>query len=191
MRVSCDVLHGLKRRGLDEMERIDQGGGFSVLDGAALVVGAAIASVHVLGIRRVDLAGPGWIMIVLTFCWIAMTAAGPFLYLARRFIRKLPGYPKIGDRLWALLGLPWLGAALLQSATPGSEPRHNPLFSATLIVGLGVVCLVALIVVWSSWVLVPPEQAAKVEAAPWTNRLGLILSIAWPIQCGLGMVVLS
>ena len=41
------------------MERIDQGGGFSVLDGAALVVGAAIASVHVLGIRRVDLVRPG------------------------------------------------------------------------------------------------------------------------------------
>ena len=104
---------------------------------------------------------------------------------------ELPDYPKIGDRLWALLGLPWLGAALLQSATPGTEPRHNPLFSATLIVGLGVVCLIALIVVWSTWVLVSPEQAAKVEAAPWTNRLGLILSIAWPIQCGLGMVVLS
>ena len=44
---------------------MDQGGGFSVLDGAALVGGAAIASIHVLGIRRADLAGPGWIMIAL------------------------------------------------------------------------------------------------------------------------------
>ena len=66
-----------------------------------------------------------------------MTAAGPFLYLARRFVRRLPNYPKIGDRLWACLGLPWLVTALLQSATPGTEPRHNPLFSATLIVGSG------------------------------------------------------
>jgi hypothetical protein len=173
------------------MERLDQGGGFSVLDGAALVVGAAIASVQVLGIRRVDLSGPGWIMIVVAFCWIAMTAAGPFLYLARSFIRRLPNYPKIGDRLWALLGLPWLTSAILQSATPGTEPRHNPLFSATLIVGLGVVCLIALIVVWGTWVIVTPEEASRVDAGPWTNRVGMILSIAWPIQCGLGMIVLS
>ncbi len=173
------------------MERIDKGGGFSLLDGAALVAGAAIASVHVLGIRRADLSGPGWIMIALTFCWVAMTAAGPFLYLGRRFIRWLPNYPKIGDRLWALLGLPWCVTAVLQSATPGTEPRHNPLFSATLIVGLGAVCFTALIVVWCTWVMVPPDQAARVEVAPWTNRLGLILSIAWPIQCGLGMIVLS
>jgi len=173
------------------MERLDLEFGFSVLDGAALVVGAAIASVHVVGIPRGDLAGTGWIMIGLTFCWIAMTAAGPFLYLGRRFVRRLPKYPKIGDQLWALLGLPWLGAALLQSATPGAEPRHNPLFSATLTVGLGVVCFIALIVVWRTWVIVPSGKAAKIEAAPWTNRVGLILSIAWPIQCGLGMVVLS
>jgi len=46
-------------------------------------------------------------------------------------------------------------------------------------------------VVWNTWVIVPPEQAARVEASPWTNRVGLILAIAWPIQCGLGMVVLS
>ena len=39
--------------------------------------------------------------------------------------------------------------------------------------------------------MVPPDQAVRVESAPWTNRVGLILSIAWPIQCGLGMVVLS
>ena len=59
------------------MERIDQGGGFSVLDGAALVVGAAIASVHVLGIRRSDLSGGGWIMIALTFCWVCADGGWP------------------------------------------------------------------------------------------------------------------
>jgi hypothetical protein len=173
------------------MERIDHGGGFSVLDGAALVVGAAIASVHVLGIRRVDLSGPGWIMIALTFCCVAMTAAGPFFYLARRFVRQLPSYPKIGDRLWGLLGIPWLATAVVQSAAPGSEPRQNLLFTTTLSVGLGLACLITLGVIWSTWVMVPPEQAARVEASPWTNRIGLILAIAWPIQCGLGMVVLS
>jgi len=173
------------------MKRIDKGGGFSVLDGAALVVGAAIASIHILGVRREDLSGPGWIMIVITFTWLAVTAAGPFIFLARRFARPLADYPKVGDRLWALLGIPWLVTALIQSATPGSEQRHNPLFINTLSVGLAVACLIALFVVWGTWVMVPPEQAQRIEGAPWTNRVGLILSIAWPVQCGLGLVVLS
>jgi hypothetical protein len=60
-----------------------------------------------------------------------------------------------------------------------------------LSLGLGLACLITLGVVWNTWVMVPPEQAARVEAGPWTNRVGLILSIAWPIQCGLGMVVLG
>lgn len=130
-------------------------------------------------------------MILITFTWVAVTATGPFLYLARRYSRRLSDYPKIGDRLWALLGLPWLATAVIQSAGPGSEPRQNSLFTTTLSIGLGLTCLITLAVVWSTWVMVPPEQATRVEAAPWTNRVGLILAIAWPIQCGLGMVVLS
>jgi hypothetical protein len=173
------------------MERVDTGGGFRVLDGAALVMGSAIASIHTLPVMRSDLTGAGWIMIGITFTWVAVTATGPFLYLARRFAHRLANYPKIGDRLWALLGIPWLATAVVQSAAPGSEPRHNYLFTTTLSVGLGLACLITLGVVWSTWVMVPPEQAARVEASPWTNRVGLILAIAWPIQCGLGMVVLS
>jgi hypothetical protein len=161
------------------------------VDGAALVMGSAIASIHTLRVMRADLTGAGWIMLWITFSWVAVTAAGPFLYLARRFARRLPDYPKIGDRLWALLGLPWLATAVIQSAAPGSEPSQNSLFSTTLCVGLAVICVITLGVVWSTWVMVPPEQAARVEASPWTNRVGLILAIAWPIQCGLGMIVLS
>jgi hypothetical protein len=56
---------------------------------------------------------------------------------------------------------------------------------------LAVVCLIALAVVWLTWVMVPPEQASRTASTPWTNRVGLILSIAWPIQCGLGMVVVT
>jgi len=173
------------------MERIDRGDGFSVLDGAALVMGSAIASIHILGVRRWDLSGTGWFMVGITFTWVAITAAGPFIFLERLYVRRLSDYPKIGDRLWALLGIPWLATAVVQSASASSEPRHNPLFTTTLSVGLAIVCLIALAVLWSTWVMVPPERAAQIEAAPWTNRVGLILSIAWPIQCGLGMVVLS
>ncbi len=173
------------------MEHVDTGEGFSVLDGGALVMGSAIASVHILRVMRADLSGARWIMVAVAFTWIAITAAGSFLFLARRFIRKLANYPKIGDWLWAMLGLPWLATAILQSATPGSEPRSSPLFSMTLSVGLAIVCMIALGVVWGNWVLVPPGQAARMEEAPWTNRVGLILSIAWPIQCGLAMIVLG
>jgi hypothetical protein len=173
------------------MKRIGKGGGFSVLDGAALVVGAAIASIHILGVRTEGLSVTGWLMIAVTFSWVAVTAAGPFIFLARRFARPVPAYPNVGDRLWAMLGIPWLVTALLQSAAPDSQQRHNPLFTATLSVGLAVVCMISLVIVWGTWVMVRPEQAADIEAGPWTNRVGLILSIAWPIQCGLGLVVSS
>jgi hypothetical protein len=170
---------------------MDTGEGFTVLDGAALVMGSAIASVHILGVRRWDLSGAGWVTVALTFTSVALTASGPFLFVERRFARKVSNYPRIGDRLWALLGLPWLVTALLESAAPSTEPSHNPLLAIGLSIGIAIVCLIALVVVWSTWVTVPPEQAAEIEAAPWTNRVGLILSIAWPVQCGLGMVVLS
>lgn len=173
------------------MERIDTGGGFSVLDGVAMVMGSAIASIHTLRVMRGDLTGAGWVMLWLTFAGVAVTATGPFLYLARRFARRVADYPKIGDRLWAMLGMPWVLTAVIQSATAGTGSRQGPLFMTTLVVGLGIVCLTALGVVWATWVMVPPEQASRVEVAPWTNRMGLILAIAWPVQCGLGLVVLN
>jgi hypothetical protein len=171
------------------MERVDRGGGFSVLDGVALVMGSAIASIHSLRVIRGDMTVLGWSLLGMTFTGIAVTSTGPFLYLGRRFARKLPDYPKIGDRLWALLGTPWLLTAVIQSAE--SEPRQDSLFTLTLSVGLGLACVIALGVVWSTWVMVPPEQAARVAGSPWTNRVGLILAIAWPIQCGLGLIVLN
>ena len=173
------------------MDRIDTGGGFSVVDGVATVMGSAIASIHTMRVMRSDLTGPGWVMLWVTFAGVAVTATGPFLYLGRRFARRVIDYPKLGDRLWAMQGLPWVLTAVIQSAAAGSEARQDTLFALVLAVGLGLACLVALAVVWTTWVVVPPEQAARVEVAPWTNRVGLILAIAWPIQCGLGLIVLS
>ena len=173
------------------MEQVGTAGGFSVLDLAALVMGSAIASIHVMRVIREDLSTGGWIMIGLVFVGVTLTAAGPFVFLARRFARRVPDYPKVGDRLWALLGVPWLASALLKSAAPGSGPRQEPLFAITLSIGLALVCVTALSVVWSTWVIVPPEQAARLETGAWTNRVGLIIAIAWPLQCGLGMIVLS
>jgi hypothetical protein len=154
-------------------------------------MGSAIASVHILRVIKADLTAAGWVMIWIAFSWISVTAAGPFIFLARKYSRRLPGYPKVGDCLWALLGMPWLLTAIIQSTFPGHETRQNPLLSWTLGLGLGIVSVIAVVVVWGTWVVVPPAQAARIEAAPWTNRVGLVLAIAWPIQCSLGMVVLN
>ena len=172
-------------------DRTEPGGGFSVLDGAAIVTGAAVASIHIRGVIRDSdhLAAPGWFLIWGTFAWVALTAAGPFLFLFRRFLRRPADYPKVGDTLWAVLGLPWLLTAVIRSATPGDPHRRNDLFALGLSVGLALACLIALIVVWTRWVMVTPEEAARMASAPWTNRIGLILSVAWPIQCGVGLVI--
>lgn len=172
-------------------ERGEPGGGFSVLDGAAIVTGAAVASVHIRGVIRDDLATPGWILIWGTFAWVATTAAGPFVFLVRRYLRRLPEYPKVGDALWAVLGLPWLLTALSRSAPPGTMPRRDTFFAAGLGVALTVVSMIALVVVWRRWVIVSPDEAARTAAGPWTNRLGLILAVAWPIQCGVGLVLVD
>jgi hypothetical protein len=167
------------------------GGGFSVLDGGALVTGAAVASIHIRAVIKAGepLAAPGWLLIWGAFTWMALTAAGPFLFLVRRFLRRLPDYPRVGDSLWAVLGVPWIVTALLRSLPPG-DPRHlGDLFALGLSTLLALACLIALTVVWDRWVMVSPEQAARTAAASWTNRIGLILSVAWPIQCGVGMVV--
>lgn len=166
-----------------------QCGRATVLDGLALVMGSAIASLHVLRVMRGGLSITGWVMAGLTFAWLAVTATGPFLYLIRRRIRRSPDYPGVGDRLWALLGTPWLLAALLQSI--GRGDHLEDVVWLTLVGGLAVASVFSMVEVWSTWVMVPPEQAAHVEAGTWTNRIGLVLAIAWPIQCGLGLIVLG
>jgi hypothetical protein len=172
------------------------GGGFSVLDGVAAVAGAAVASIHMRGVLDTDIPWSNSVVVLLTFLWVGLTAVGPFLYVLRRYLRGVPGYPKVGDRLWALLGLPWLVTALLQTVAPsrtGAEAVSAPdtLTGPLLMIGLGTTSLIALAVVWGTWVMVPPEKAAETFAPPWTNRVGLFLSIAWPIQCGVGLVVIG
>lgn len=64
-------------------------------------MGSAIASIHILGVRRWELSGANWVMVALSFTWLALTAAGPFIFLERRYARRIANYPRIGDRLWA------------------------------------------------------------------------------------------
>lgn len=165
--------------------------GLTLLDGAAMVTGAAVASVHVREVVPTGLPAVHWVLVWITFAGIALTAAGPFLFLGRWLGRLTPGYPRTGDLLWTMWGLPWLATALLRTASRGAGSRGNDLVSIILTGGLGLATLIALGVVWKTWVLVPAEQLRQAEPTPWTNRVGLVLSVAWPLQCGFGLIVLE
>jgi hypothetical protein len=167
--------------------------GFTLLDGAALVTGAAVASVHIrAAIADGHLLGPGWALAWMTFAGVALTASGPFVFLLRRLGRRPAGYPRSGDWLWALLGTPWVLTALIPPSLPGgSEPRGADLYALVLTVGIGAACLVALAVVWHTWVLVAPEVLARAGPSPWTDRVGRVLAVAWPLQCSFGLVVIG
>ena len=174
-----------------ERARIGYPAGFSLLDGVALVSGAAVAAVHVRSVVPAELSTFGMAAIWGIFSWIALSSAGPFIFIVRRFLRRAPEYPKVGDALWALIGLPWLLSAVVRSAAGETRPPRNDAVAWGLCIGLAVVSVVSLGVVWRTWVTVSPEQAARAASRPWTNRIGLLLAVAWPVQCGLGLVMLD
>lgn len=169
--------------------------GFTLLDGIALVMGGAIASVH---LRQATpsgiLSGAGWAMIWLTFSGVALTSAGPFLALIRT-ISGRPGTPqRLGDRLWTLLGAPWILAAIpriVSSSDQKGKEFASQHYDFLLTTGLGIATLVTVTVIWSRWVIVPSDGIQVRESESWTHRVGLILAVAWPVQCGLGMVVMG
>ncbi len=173
------------------MEPVEASDGFSVLDSIALVLGAAVASLHIRGVIREEMNGLVLLVLWGTFSWIALTASGPFLLLLRGFARRQEGYPRVGDALWALLGFPWIVTAILRSTFPRAVADRFDFVSAALSVGIAMVCFISLGVIWTKWVMVPPEQATRNASTPWTNRLGFVLAIAWPVQCGIGMVVVG
>ena len=175
-------------------------GGPSLLDGIALVAGAAIAGVHLKRAAASGLDGAGWVLLWITFSGVALTASGPFLAAIRRLSGRPGTPPRLGDRLWTLLGSPWVLAALPRIAADGG--RRAPivgsgslpadLYSFSLTAGLGVAMIVAMAVVWSRWVMVAPGRVdLEEEAGGWSHRIGLALGVAWPLQCGLGMIVLG
>lgn len=162
--------------------------GFTVLDGIALVTGAALASAHVRGPFLDQARGPGWIFVVLVFGGLALTASGPFVLLTHYFFLGARGRPRLGERLWALLGVPWVVGAVLRTTVPR---RGLDTIDLMMTVGVGAACLVALGVVWKTWVAVKPDPDAPARAEPWTEYVGLGLAVAWPLQCGLDLILLG
>lgn len=172
-----------------------EGGDFTVLDGAALVIGAAVAAVHVRELAGRTLTGLGWSLFWLTFAGVGLSAAGPIVLLFRRFRGRRPGYPGVGDRLWALMGAPWLLTALLRPPAAVAGARTvlsrglSEVYTFGLWAGVAVASVLALIVVGNTWVAVPSRSPRNDEPTPWTAKVGLVLAIGWPVQCGFGLVV--
>lgn len=176
------------------------GGGFSVLDGAAVVVGATIASVHLRDLATSPgLSAFGWGLVWITLTGIAISATGPFLFVLRKYLRRVPAYPRVGDTLWMLLGLPWVLSAPVHGSRessvlinrPGATANTLDMYAICLWGAQAIVCMIVLVVVWKTWVLATPEVQTSRESLPWTDRLGVALAVAWPLQCGLSLVVVG
>ena len=173
------------------LERNELPGGFTVLDGGAIVAGAAVSAVHLRGVIDEPFTGPGWILAWATFALIALTAAGPFLFLFQRLQGRRANLLRTGELVWTVLGIPWIVTALIATGA-GDFTRTPPdVLSAWLGIGLALSSLVSMTVLWSKWVRVDLARAAENFSGPWTNRVGLVLAVAWPLQCGMGLVVVG
>jgi hypothetical protein len=167
----------------------DRATSFMVLDGAALVAGAAVAAVHIRRVIDDPLAGSGWVLAWATFVMIALTAAGPFLLLFRALQQRRVRSFKPGEVVWGILGTPWIVAAVLAAAARGPDWASAEQLTTGLSLGLAIVGSIA--VIWETWVTVTADKAATSFSGPWTNRVGLVLGVAWPLQCGMGLVVMG
>ncbi len=162
--------------------------GVTVLDALALVLGGALASVHVRG-RFADEAGDGvGPVIALAFIGLSLTAAGPFLFWSRRLGRGPRPRHDSGLTLWAALGFPWCLGGAIEAIVPGGWAQ-----GPVLVFGLVVASLFVVFQVWTTWVRVPGRQtgAPATEAVPWTDHLGTALAVAWPLQFSLVLVFSS
>ncbi len=175
----------------------NRAGGLTMLDATALVTGAAVASVHFRDFDE-DIAGLtfiGWALLVPAFAWLAVTAAGPFVFLVRRFSRRPDGYPGPYDWLWLGFGLPWVVAALVRSALGGLPDGTGAVYSAFLFITLAAATIPALTRLWNSFPRIEPTRAVGLAppttAGPvsWTGRIGRAVAVLWPLQFGLGLAV--
>ena len=175
-------------------DRAESGGGFTVLDGVALVTGSAVASVHVRSAAR-DFDGPGeWAWAWCLFTWLSLTSAGPFVFLVRRFFTRPAGYPRLGDQLWGLAGLPWFFSAMVRIGEPSGDAtngRLDPAYVGCLGIGLAVATLVGLPFLAVRYLRGDPSRPGPSPPTTWTDRIGLFLTVAWPIQCVVGLVVMG
>jgi hypothetical protein len=178
----------------EESARADKAGtrsgGLTMFDAAALVTGGAVASVHFRPFEDEigDLTPLGFSFLILAFAWLAMTAAGPFVYLVRRYGRRRAGYPSVPDLLWLAFGLPWAIAALYRSGAGNLSTTANILYGNTLFIGLALASGLAVFQLKRTWDALDSARSPKPRRT-WTEWIGTAIAVAWPLQLGLGFVV--
>lgn len=175
------------------VDRAGSGVGFTVLDGVALVTGSAVALVHIRSAIPTFQGLGEWAWACVLFGWITLASAGPFIFLCRRFLARTGVRVGLGDWLWGVAGLPWLLAAIIGNGVPSREAvggRLDPAYVACLTIGLALAAAVSVGWIAARYLLVNPAGPGVEPPASWTDRVGLVLAVAWPIQCGIGLVVM-
>lgn len=162
--------------------------GLTLLDVSALVVGAALASVHARPAFIQQTSVLGRAMVVPAFLVMTLTAAGPFLLLIRRWADGVVVGPADDLRYWSSLGLPWIVAALVRAGFPGARVAVQ----VVLFAGLLMASVHIVVDQWRSQVHphddpAPPEPATR--PSHWTNPVSSAIAIAWPLQFACGMLV--
>jgi hypothetical protein len=159
-----------------------------MLDAAALVTGGAVASVHFreFGEEIEALTPLGFGFLIVAFGWLALTAAGPFVFLVRRYGRRISGYPGPSDLLWLAFGLPWTLAALYKSGAGSLGGRTAVVYGNVLFIGLALASCLAMLRLRKVW---RSLDAPGKPRRTWTEWIGSAVAVSWPLQLGLGFVV--
>lgn len=109
-------------------------GAFGVQDGGSLVVGGAIASLHLRDVVPSDPSGVSALMALAMILGIGVTASGPLIvglhaWSAQGWVR-----PSRGEWVWALAGLPWILAALARVLFGVPPQGASTILAGTLVV---------------------------------------------------------
>ena len=164
----------------------------NLLDIGAIVTGASVASVHIRLTLPTPRGLPEWAWGAVLLAWLTITSAGPFFYLVRR-LRADPAhhpYPLMGDRLWGLWGCPWVVAAVVGS-TPRTPASHagqmDPAYVGSLGIGLFLATTIAVPILAARYL----RGFHRADPTNGTQWVGLALTATWPIQCGVGLVLMG
>ena len=162
---------------------------FTVADLVAVILGAAVAMTLMRSVGGVGGSAAGLVLGGLAGFLTAVTASGPFVVLARRWLRPGRDCPRIGEWLWAALGTPFVLTAIVQSAR-GPDAARDQVLGWVLGGGMAVVTVVASVGL-ARWVEAGPDEASEMAGGPWTNRVGFMLAVALPLQVGLVLLFLA
>lgn len=166
---------------------------FHLLDGAALVVGYAVASMLIRAYWP-DGEPPSVVetsAIGLVYLWLGFAMSGPVVLLIRRPLAVEPGQddrpePRTWAELaWLIIGFYWIALTLI--VVPARMQGARLLDTAAL----GVFPVIASLVLR----VVGPRQSwarsrPRADRPSWTHRAGVVLLLTWPFAW-VGLILLG